>query len=183
MKTVCLIFTIGCAVLMCVASYAASVDPAPQQSSESSMKAGSGDRANNATPADGGTHGGKPSDEKRDRRRVPGKDYPPSQASLPKANRPNQIPNRQEHSTTANAMNLHKPGSDKSSGAVKGGLIQNEKGNHVLPVRSPSIVRPSVSPLDNVRHRGPNPAVIGGSANSITRNTGAINGTRMNRKP
>jgi hypothetical protein len=34
-----------------------------------------------------------------------------------------------------------------------------------------------------VRHRNPNPAVVGASPNSRSSNTGAINGTRMNRKP
>jgi hypothetical protein len=33
-----------------------------------------------------------------------------------------------------------------------------------------------------VRHRGPNPAVVGGPANSGSRMTGALNGTRMSRK-
>jgi hypothetical protein len=34
-----------------------------------------------------------------------------------------------------------------------------------------------------VRHRSANPAVVAGSAKSDSRSTGAINGTRMNRKP
>ena len=104
-----------------------------------------------------------------------------------KANRPKQLPNSRRRSIPGNAMNLHQPGSDKSGAAAKGGLIQNETANNALPVRPPSAVRPRqrVSPsLNNVRHRGPNPAVIGGSAgNSNSRNTGAINGTRMHRKP
>ncbi|MGA8505034.1 MAG: hypothetical protein WB762_05450 [Candidatus Sulfotelmatobacter sp.] len=58
-------------------------------------------------------------------------------------------------------------------------------------VRLAGTVRPtaaSLNPsLNNVRHRGPNPAVVGGSAggsaNLHSSNTGAINGTRMKRKP
>ena len=88
-------------------------------------------------------------------------------------------------------MNLHQPGSDKSGAAAKGGLIQNETVNNALPVRPPGAVRPTAASLNpsfnNVRHRGPNSAVVsgsaGGSANLNSRNTGAINGTRMNRKP
>jgi sensor domain CHASE-containing protein len=34
-----------------------------------------------------------------------------------------------------------------------------------------------------VRHRSPNPAVVSASPISHSSNTGAINGTRMNRKP
>ncbi|MGA7929130.1 MAG: hypothetical protein WCA20_24415 [Candidatus Sulfotelmatobacter sp.] len=84
-------------------------------------------------------------------------------------------------------MNFHPPGSDKSGGAAKGGFIKNEKVNSALTARPTSVARPTVAslnPLPNhVRHRGPNPAVVGGSANSASRNPGALNGTRMNRRP
>jgi hypothetical protein len=80
-------------------------------------------------------------------------------------------------------MNLHHPGSDKFGRAAKGGLIQNETVNKALAVRTPSVVRPTVPSFNNVRHRGPNPAVIGGSTNSNRRNNGTINGTHMNRRP
>ena len=80
-------------------------------------------------------------------------------------------------------MNLHQPGSVKPTGAAKGGLIPNETVNNALPVRMSSVVRPTVPSLNNVRHRSPNPAVVGGSPNLHSSNTGAINGTRMNRKP
>ncbi|MGA7447595.1 MAG: hypothetical protein WBQ43_21375 [Terriglobales bacterium] len=60
-----------------------------------------------------------------------------------------------------------------------------------MPVRPPGTVRPTAATLNpslnNVRHRGPNPAVVGGlaggSANLHSSNTGAINGTHMHRKP
>jgi hypothetical protein len=80
-------------------------------------------------------------------------------------------------------MNPHQPGSDKSSGAAKSGFIRNETVNNTLPVRTPSVIRPTVPSPNNVRHRGPNPAVVGGSPISRSGNTGAIDGTRMNRKP
>ena len=126
---------------------------------------------------------GKPSDEQRDHHHASDKNHPRSRASLTKANRPKQLPNSRERSIPGNAMNLHQPGSAKSGGAAKDGLIRNETVNNALPVRPPSVVRPTVPSLNNVRHRGANPAVIGGSANSDSRNTGAINGTRMNRRP
>jgi hypothetical protein len=80
-------------------------------------------------------------------------------------------------------MNIHPPGSTLSAGAAKGGLIPNQTVHNALAVRTPSVIRPTVPSLNNVRHRGPNPAVVGGSANLHSRNIGAINGTRMNRKP
>jgi hypothetical protein len=52
-----------------------------------------------------------------------------------------------------------------------------------LAARTPSVVRPTVPSFNNVRHRSPNPAVVGGSPSSHSSNSGAINGTRMNRKP
>jgi hypothetical protein len=91
---------------------------------------------------------------------------------------------------SGNAASLHQPGSG-NSGAAKGGLIQNEKASNAMPVRPRGTVRPTAATLNpsfnNVRHRGPNSAVVGGSAggsaNLNSSNTGAINGTRMHRKP
>jgi len=109
--------------------------------------------------------------------------HPPRRASLTKANRPKQRPNSRQPSVPGYAMNLHQAGSNKSGGAAKGGLIPNEPVHSALPVRAPSVVRPIAPSFNNVRHRSSNPAVVGGSPNSHSRNIGAINGTRMNRKP
>jgi hypothetical protein len=79
-------------------------------------------------------------------------------------------------------MNVYRPGSDKSGGAAKSGFIRKETVNNALAVRAPNVVRPTGPLLDNVRHRGPNPAVVGGSLNSHGTNTGTINGTRMNHR-
>ena len=123
----------------------------------------------------------KASHEQRDHGRASDMNHPPSRTSLTKANRPQQLPNSRQRSRPGNA--LHQPGPDKSAGAAKGGLIRNEAVNIALAVRTPSVVRPTVPALNNVRHRSPNPAVVAGSVNSDSRNTGAINGTRMNRRP
>lgn len=178
---------IGCAVLMHGTSYAAASDPVAQQGSSARPAGTASDRprAVHAAPPDGGKHQAreKPSDEQPGNRRASLKNPPAGQTSLPKTNGTNQIPNRQEHSASKNAMDFHTPGTDKSGGAAKSGLVQNGTGNRALPVRSPNVVRPTVPSLSNVRHLSPNAAVIGGSANATTRNTGAINGTHMNRKP
>jgi hypothetical protein len=108
--------------------------------------------------------------------RVRGHSGPASQgASRPK-------PLASTRSTLGNARSLRQPGSDKSSGAAKSGFIRNETVNNALAVRPPNVVRPAVPLLNNVRHRGPNPAVVGGSLNSHGTNTGTINGTRMNHR-
>jgi hypothetical protein len=188
MKTVCFVFMmIGCAVLMHKTSYAAPSDTAAEQSSFTSSADTASDRPRgaHAALADGGKRhvGEKPSGEQPGNRRPSGKNHPPSQARLPKTNRPNQPPKGRERSTSGDAMNPHESGSDKSGGAAKAGLIQNETVNSAPRVRPPSAVRLTAPSIDNARHRSPNSAVVGGSANSTTRNTGAINGTRMNRKP
>jgi hypothetical protein len=135
-----------------------------------------------ASPRDGRHQtGGKASDEQRNHGRASDPNHPPSRAPLIKVNRPKQLPNSRQRSLPGNA--LHQPGSNKSGGAAKGGLIQNETVNNALAVRTPSVVRPTVLSPNNVRHRSPNPAVVSGSPNSHSSNTGSINGTRMSRKP
>jgi hypothetical protein len=92
-----------------------------------------------------------------------------------------ELPNSRQRSLPGNV--LHQASSNKSGGAAKGGLTPNETVHNALPVRTSSVVRPATPSLNNVRHRGPNPAVVGGSPNLHSSNAGAINGTRMNRKP
>jgi hypothetical protein len=188
MKATCLLFlAISCAALMNGTGYAAPSSPASQQTSpQSAVKAGGDDPRDgeHATPADDGKHHyGKPSDAQRDHRHASDNGHPRSLASLTKANRPKQLLNSRKAAIPGRAMNLHQPDSAKSGGAAKDGLSQNETVNNARPVRSPSVVRPSVPSLNNVRHRGANPAVVDGSASTDSRNTGAINGTRMNRRP
>jgi hypothetical protein len=105
-----------------------------------------------------------------------------SAPASPKLNRPKQVLNSRKGSLAGNAMNLHQPDSNKSSGAAKSGFIRNETVNNALGVRAPSVVRPTAPSFNNVRHRGPNPAVVGGSLNSHGTNTGTIDGTRMNHR-
>ena len=107
--------------------------------------------------------------------------HPPRRGSLTKVNRPRQLPRSRQRSLPGNA--LHQPASNKSGGVAKGGLIPNETVNNAWAVRTPSVVRPSAPSFNYLRHRSPNPAVVGGSPSSHGSNTGAINGTRMNRKP
>ena len=143
-----------------------------------------GDTERTASPRDGRYQTrGKASDEQRKHGPASGPNHSLSRANLTKANHPKPIPNRSQHSLPGNAMNFHQPSLGKPSGAAKGGLIPNETVHNALPVRSSSIVRPAAQSLNNVRHRGPNPAVVGGAPEHHSSNTGAINGTRMNRKP
>jgi hypothetical protein len=116
-----------------------------------------------------------------------GKNHSRNRASLTPATRPKGLLHSQKSSKPENAMNLRQPGSDNFGGTAKGELVRNKPVNNALPVRPTSAVRAPVTSLNpslnTVRHRGPNPAVVTGSANSSRRNTGVINGTVMNRRP
>jgi hypothetical protein len=168
-----LILTMSSAALMPGTGYAS---PSQQTSAESS--------ANTASA-------GNPSDEQRDPCHGSDKNHPCRRARLTVANYPERPPKLQKRSTPGSAVYLHRPGSGKAGAAAKSGLIQNETASNAMLVRLPGTGRPpapSLNPsLNNVRHRGPNAAVVGGSAggsaNLNCSNTGAINGTRMHRKP
>ena len=188
MKTACLLLlTIGPGLTHGIA-YAAASSPVSQQASpESAATTEShhpGDTLHGSPPASAKDQkDGKPSDEEGHAHHISEKNLGRSRASFTKANRSTQFPNNRERSPSGNAMNFRQQAFAKSGGAAKGGLIQNETVNNALPVRTSRVVRPTVPSLNNVRHRGPNPALVGGSANLHSRNTGAINGTGMNRKP
>jgi hypothetical protein len=170
MKTTCLLLLVLCPLARAGAFPLAEavLCPLPRAASESSETAG---------PLPRGEGVARPAFSPAGARRVRGHSHPASQ----NVNRRKPLPSTR--STLGNAMNLHQPGLDKPGGAAKSGFIRNETVNNALAVRTPSVIRPTVPSLDNVRHRGLNPAVVGGSPNSHRRNTGAIDGTRMNRKP
>ena len=188
MRATCLLFLmIDYAALMPGTSYAAQSNPASQQRSSESLANTISDHPRDAVhgvPFEDGENQkqGETSDEQRDHHYASDGNHSRSRASLTKANRPKQLPNGRKGSIPGNAMNLHQPDSAKSGGAAKDGLIRNETVNIALPVRPP-VVRRTVPSLNNARHRGANPAVIGGSAKSDSRNSGEISGTRMIRRP
>jgi hypothetical protein len=177
MKVTCLLFLslilpMSWAALMPGTSYAAA---SHQTSAESSA----------TTPV-----AGSPSKEQRYPRHASDKNRLRSRASLTGANHPNQLPNGRKRSISGNAASLHRPGSGNSGAAARGGFIQNGTASNAMPVRPPDTVRSraiTLNPsLNNIRHHGANPAVVGGSAGgsaNLNSNTGAINGTRMHRKP
>jgi hypothetical protein len=114
------------------------------------------------------------------------KNHSRSRAGLIAANRPKQPPTRRKRPLPRNAASQRQPALARSGDAAKNRLVENETANRGLPV-GPASVRPSVASLNplpnNVHHRGPNPAVVSGSANSRSGNTGAINGNYMHRRP
>ena len=51
------------------------------------------------------------------------------------------------------------------------------------PLRLPASIKPVASGLSLVPHRSPNPAIIAGSPNPNRRNTGALDGRQVHRRP
>ncbi len=188
MKALCFFFlVICCATLKSGTAFADSPSPTSQQTSPASSTNTVNvhpQDAEHAAPVDAGKgqKHGKPSDGRQDNRKVSGKNHPRGPASTMKV-RPKQPSNSREGSQPGNPTRLHQPGLDKSGTPTDSGSRQGEIANTALPRRPPSVIRPSVPLHNDVRHRGANPAVIGGSANSNSRSTGAINGTGMHRRP
>jgi hypothetical protein len=97
---------------------------------------------------------------------------------LPEAKPSNQPPRTASHLPSVIARNPRRSLAGTSS-TVKGAAIQN-------PIAARGRPRPlsAAAPLlTNARHRSPNPAVISGTAYLSTRNTGAIDGRKVYRRP
>jgi hypothetical protein len=196
-KTTYLVFAmIGCAASMHGASYAAASTPALQQASSDNHAKIVADSLTNFRRTDphDSRHAGSPGNGKRraEGNRLTGtqqrrsglvQSYQHGHPSRAKSNGANQLPHTRQRYALGSAVSPHRSEPDKSATAAQRGLIQNERVNNTPSVRPPSHAPPSASSLSNVRHRGPNPAFVGGTANSKTANAGAIDGTHMIRRP
>ena len=188
MKATTLLFVmIGCTALVHGTSYAAQSNQLSSQTSSKTAEKTATDHprdAKHATPATAGKHktDERSFDELQDHRKTSEKNLPRERPNPNTTNHSKQPPTSQNHSKPANALNLNHPRSDKLDGAAKDGAIHAGAVNNGFAVRSRRVTRSTTASPNSTRHRGPNPAAIGGSVSS-GRNTGAINGTRMNRKP
>lgn len=137
------------------------------------------------TPAPGGEKNQqvvRSPNEQRDPRHAPGTEPPRDRKSVTTANRSKHGPNNREYSTSTNVTNHQRSSSAKSEAAAKDGFTWTETVHNSQPVRPPAVARPAAPSLNNVRHRGVNPAIVGGPESSKTRNTGAIDGSHMNHR-
>ena len=180
MKTVCLMLSmIGSAMLVSDTSYAFALSPASQeQSSVTSAKPPGSDQATDAASPENRQHQKRRtrSDEQRSPRRISDKSHSHSRVSPTKVNRPKQLRNSRERSTSQNVMNVHQPSSSKAAaGAAR---IAN---NRSLPVRSPNVVALNGQQFKNAHNRASSLTTIGGPATRV-RNRAVIDGTGMNRR-
>lgn len=183
-----LLLAIGCAVLMPEIAPAQRSDsvsrPPSSQGRASTVSGGPSDSAHHTHP--GGVKSltdKKPFDKQPDHRPVPDKTQPRGGAGVSKASRPDQLPNGREPTGHGNSANLRQADRNRVVPAAKGAPTKDETVSDTLPVRPPTVVPHTGPSHNNVQHHSPNPAVIGGSANSNARNTGAISGTGLHRKP
>jgi len=112
-----------------------------------------------------------PSNAPRSGRKAPVKSKPRKQLPKPPAHRP-----------PARVMNLRR-GSSGPSPAARSPVIENPIAGRSRPVRLPVAARTPTPLLSSVRHHSPNSAVISGSTNLSTRNTGSIDGRQVHRRP
>jgi hypothetical protein len=90
-----------------------------------------------------------------------------------------QPPASPRRPTVGNPARVRQPGTDNSVRAARSGFIGHAG---VSNVRAPSVTRIVAPTVNNVRHRGPNPAVVGGSAKTQANGTGSVSGTGMSRR-
>jgi len=175
--------TIGWVMLAVGTSYATE---AQQTSPESTAKTVSDHRQDpeHVIRADGGKRqeNGKPSMEGRDRSRRSGKNHLNTSVALPKVP-PKRVSNNRQGSPSGNATDHHQPGSDKRGDVTKSGSNRGNIVHSSQHVRRAESIRSTAPSVNNVRHPGANPAIIGGSAKPVARNTGAIDGTTVHRRP
>lgn len=110
------------------------------------------------------------------------KNRPPSLATKTKE-RPKQLPNTRKQFPSEAALHSQQPFSDKSGGSAKTEIIQRQTAKTAASRRTATVIRAGVPLLSNVRHRGANPAAIGGSAHASGKGTSAISGTTVHRRP
>ena len=188
MKTACFfVLTIGLAVLMYGMADPATSRPESQPASVGGATTATGDhlRGSSQEPRSESAKGWKNGidlDDQREPHDTPKKNLVRSHANLTPTKRATPVRNDPVRSKSANAISLHQPGSTRSGVDQGKVLFQKETVSNTVPVRSPRIVRPTPTTLNNVRHRSPNPAIVNGFVNSKTGTAGAINGTRMDRR-
>jgi hypothetical protein len=182
MKTICFLVTIINGVLLNGAPYAVASSPASAQTTSQSAPSAARARADNpggegSPRSDAGESRGRQSPRHSEKGRPRSK----APAEKPIRPRPQSVAQQQTLPQVGNLVSA-RPSTLAQPAGVNRGSIQNEAIYRALPVRPGGMVRPAVPSAGNLRHRDPNPAVIGGTASSKSRNTAAIDGTRINLK-
>jgi hypothetical protein len=95
--------------------------------------------------------------------------------------RPQQNATRRPRLRSGPEMNLRPGRSDGIGVAGRFPVSSNPNIRGGRAVQLSGTARPVTAPSSMVRHRSPNPPVVGGMAGSVRRNTGGIDGSRIKR--
>jgi hypothetical protein len=106
------------------------------------------------------------------------KNKPHGFALAPKPNHSQPLPKNQKRSTPQKLT-----GTQQASPRSSGMPIANKTANNTRFVQPRTTSRASIPASHNVRHRGPNPATLGGSTSLRAANVGSLNGAHIARKP
>jgi hypothetical protein len=179
MKIACLVLTMTCWAMIHVATSASKANLlSAKQSSGTGTNAVGDDRSVAEAPADETRNGksAKSSNEAAVGRRASDKSHLRTRPGLMNRNSPKQLAANPHHSSPPDVTSVRQHESDRSR------AIQGETARNGVRIAPSSGARAGAPLPSNVRHRGPNPATIGG-ADSNAKNSGGINGTRMPRRP
>jgi hypothetical protein len=125
----------------------------------------------------------KTSGRQTDQRQASGAKQPSGGSVLSKANHPLPLPKNQTHRAAPSSTQARSSGAIQSSNTAARALSDNHATSNLRSVQLHTAPRAAAHSPGDVRHHSPNPAILGGSANPSVANTGALNGTRMSRKP
>jgi hypothetical protein len=124
----------------------------------------------------------KTSGRQTNERQASGAKQPSGGSVLSKATRPLPLPKNEMHHAAPNATQARSAGGIQSSNPAASAPGESHAVSNLRSVQLHTAPRPAQSPGD-VRHHNSNPAILGGSGNSRVANTGALNGTHLNRRP
>jgi hypothetical protein len=185
--TYLLALMIGCVILTSGVAYAGAPSPGSQQKLSEGAANTSGDPAHvteYAAPVGDGEHvNDTEPPQEQPGHRLSEAGNPRSPSALLKANRPKPLSYTRERLSTEAAKNLHQPGLGKPGEGARGTYSRNETVHTTRTIQPPSDSPPAMRSHSTARVPSTSPVVIGGRVNSDGRTTGAINGTRMIRRP
>jgi len=181
MKISCFVLWVISGALGLAARDAAASNPALQQSEAAANTLR--EHPSDATSSDGAKPPVSSVRTGQVQRRAAKANHVPLPASAAKTNRPKH-PSKSQARPAATPPRLQPQSRLSHHGVVtKKGSIQSKPGSSTPVVQRQTLFPSSSLSLNNVRHRGPNPAAIGGGGTSKPGETGAIDGSRMSRKP
>lgn len=156
MKATLLFLTIGLATLGCGVGYAQTVDDAKSHPESKSLVHQAGKNTATRKPA----HGSIP---------------------LPKPAAHPPTPNNMRGSAAGNAANARHQILDRD-GRTNARLRQSSAVDGARPVRPPAASRPVSSTVTNLRHRGANPATVGGPRSTSAGATATLSGNGISHR-